>query len=123
MLLVSSPYKFSISSKYGKCILSLLLMMGLLQSCAAMQKKHKLKKEQVVYTMTVADVYPPKEGEDFSTITFYQSQRFYKLPNNADPSYLILLKEARQNKAYVEITRAYEKSDVILKVKKPKKQI
>lgn len=81
-----------------------------------------MKKNVVEYTMTVADVFPPQGDDNFSKVTFYQSQRFYKLPNDANPTYIKLLKEAKQNKTPVTIKRAYEESDVILSVKKPKQE-
>lgn len=69
--------------------------------------------------MTVAAVRTPNSGETFVRISFLQSQRFYKLPNDANPAFLELLKASAQGHTPVVITRANEQSDVILSVRKP----
>ena len=69
--------------------------------------------------MTVAAIRTPGNNETFIRITFLQSQRFYKLPNDANPTYLDLLKESEKEHTPVIIRRAKEESDVILNVRKP----
>jgi hypothetical protein len=82
------------------------------------QKGGKKKKKGVEYTMTVAAIRPANNDEAFITVTFLQSQRFYRLPKNADPVYLQLLKESEKNGVPVVVKRANEKSDIILTVNK-----
>jgi len=76
------------------------------------------KKKGIENTMTVAAIRGSNNNETFIRVTFIQSQRFYKLSNDADPSFLNLLKESEKNHTPVIIKRAKEKSDIILSVKK-----
>ncbi len=100
-----------------KSVLGLLFMLLTVPSFSA--PKHKLKKKGVENTMTVAAIRPPVSSETFVRVTFLQSQRFYKLPNDANPNYLALLKESEKSHTPVVIKRAKEESDVILSVRKP----
>jgi len=68
--------------------------------------------------MTVAAIRPANNDETFVRVTFNESQRFFKLPNDANPKYLELLKESEKNKTPVIIKRANEGSDIILEVGK-----
>lgn len=82
-------------------------------------KKHKQQhKKGVEYSMTVAAIRPVNNDETYITIIFNESARFYKLPKNANPAYLDLLKESEKNKTRVLVGRVREESDVILSVKK-----
>ena len=75
----------------------------------------------VTHVMTVASVRPANSSETFVEVTFSESQRFYKLPNDANPKYLQLLKASEKNQSPVIVSRANEMSDVILSVAKAKK--
>ena len=81
--------------------------------------RHKTKKKGVEDTMTVAAIRPPNNGETFVKVTFLRSQMFYKLPNDADPAYLMLLKASEKDHSPVIVKRAKVESDVILSVRKP----
>jgi hypothetical protein len=85
-------------------------------SCFA-TKGHKKKAGPVEQAMTVAAIRPPQTGETSSKITFLQSQRFYKLPGDADPKYMSLLRASEQKHTAVIIVRENESSDVILSVR------
>lgn len=100
-----------------KCMLILFFLVCALQSCEAM-KGNKKQTKNVAQIMTVAAIRAANPNDTFIRVTFSQSQRFYKLPNDADPAYLKLLKESVKNNTPVIITRAGEKSDVILSVEK-----
>ena len=82
-------------------------------SCAA--SPAKMQPSKLEQTMTVARISAAKDN--FIQVAFLQSQRFYKLPNDADPSFLVLLKESEKNNSPVMVTRADEYSDIILMVK------
>ena len=99
-------------------MLSLLFLAGTLQT-HAFQKHHKTKKNFVEHTMTVAGIRPAEHSETFITVFFLESARFYKLPKNAKPVYLELLKESERQHSPVLVKRAKEESDEILSVKKP----
>jgi hypothetical protein len=86
-------------------------------SCAT-QKKHA-KKKGVVHTMTVLEVQPPRKDETYIEVSFRISQRIYKLPKNANPKYLELLKQSEREHTPVMVWRAKEESDVIVTVEKP----
>jgi hypothetical protein len=101
------------------CLLSLFFVTITLQSNAAM-KSHKKKAKGVENAMTVAAIRPANTDETFVKVTFNQSQRFYKLPNDSNPKYLELLKESEKKNIPVIIKRASEQSDIILEVKASK---
>jgi hypothetical protein len=82
-------------------------------------KGHKTKKNNVTNTMIVAAIRAANPKDTFVRVTFFQSQRFFKLPNNANPNYFKLLKESEKNNTPVIVKRANEESDVILSVEKP----
>ena len=69
--------------------------------------------------MTVAAIRVANPKDTFAKVTFFQSQRFFKLPNDASPNYLKLLKESEKNNTPVIVKRVSEESDVILSVEKP----
>jgi hypothetical protein len=69
--------------------------------------------------MTVLEVGAPVNDEPFIRIIFRVSQRIYKLPKDANPKYLDLLKESQHSHIPVLVRRAKEESDVILSVEKP----
>ncbi|MCW3122440.1 MAG: hypothetical protein JWQ38_1932 [Flavipsychrobacter sp.] len=100
-------------------LLSLLLLCLSLHSCA-LAKGKKAKKKGVVHAMTVAAIRPENKGDAFVRVSFLQSARFYKLPNNANPEYMILLKESLSTHTPVLVERAKEESDVIVSVTKQK---
>lgn len=117
---IKSMYKkFRISSTCSTCMLSLLLLLGTLQACATGKHK-KAKGKPVEYALTVAAIRPANNDQTFVKVSFNESQRFYKLPNNADPAYIDLLKESEKNHTPVLVKRANEYSDVILRVRKKK---
>jgi len=66
--------------------------------------------------MTVAAIRPAGNDQAFIQVSFYESQRFYKLPKDANPAYIKLLTESERRKTTVTIKRASEYSDVILTV-------
>jgi hypothetical protein len=82
-------------------------------------KGYKTKKNTVTDTMTVAAIRAANPNETFVKVTFFQSQRFFKLPNDANPDYLNLLKESEKNNTPVVVKRENQESDVLLSVKKP----
>lgn len=95
-------------------LLSLFLLAVSLQLYAA-PKKHK-KNKGVENTMTVVGFREPAPGEEFMTVMFARSARFYRLPIKSDPKYLKLLKASEHNHTPVLIKRAEEKSDIIIGV-------
>ncbi len=68
--------------------------------------------------MTVAGIRPPIGEEPYIAVTFNESARFYRIPKNAAPEYLDLLRESEKNHTPVLVKRANEYSDIILRVKK-----
>ena len=96
-----------------------LLFMAFTNSATAAQKKHAPKKKGVVQSVTVLEVGAPVNDDPFIRIIFRVSQRIYKLPKDANPKYLDLLKESMHNHTPVQVRRAKEESDVILSVEKP----
>jgi hypothetical protein len=86
---------------------------------AASKKNQKKKKKGVENVMTVAAIRPGKD-QAFIKVTFLESQRFYKLPNDSNPVYIDLLKASEKNKTAVVIKRIDEHSDVILSVQQKK---
>ena len=107
-----------ISPTYLIGLLGLLFCVFIFQYAGATQR-HKGKRKRVENTMTVAAIRTPGNNETFIRITFLQSQRFFKLPNDANPAYLNLLKESEKDNTPVIVKRAKEESDVILSVRKP----
>lgn len=99
-------------------MLGLLFLVFTFHYCSATQR-HKTKRKGVENTMTVAAIRASNNNETFIRVTFLQSQRFYKLPNDANPAYLKLLQESEKEHTPVIIKRAKEESDVILSVRKP----
>lgn len=87
----------------------------------AVQKKHPGDKRGVVNTMTVLRVGPPEKDVTYISILFRVSQRVYKLPKDANPAYLRLLRESERNHTPVLVRRTSEESDVIFSVGKPEK--
>ena len=83
-------------------------------------KGHKKKKKTATYSLTVAAIRSANDEEAFMRVTFLQSARFYKLPKDANPGYLQLLKESELNHSPVIVERATEESDIIVSVKKVK---
>jgi len=101
---------------YLLCTLVCLLLWGSPYADAAM-KGHK-KKKTVSHKLTVAAIRPANNEDTFLRISFLQSARFYKLPKDANPMYLQLLKESMQTHNEVTVERATEESDVIVSVAK-----
>ena len=110
--------KSFINSTCCLCMLGLLFM-AIPNPANAGQKKHASKKKGVVQSMTVLEVGAPVNDEPSIRIIFRVSQRIYKLPKDANPKYLDLLKESAQKHTPVLVRRAKEESDVILSVEKP----
>jgi len=111
------PKKYSINSIVSFCLLSLLFLVNTSDTIA---KGHKKKNKGVENTMVVAGIRTANPGDTFVRVTFNESQRFYKLPNDANPHYMELLKQSEKNQTAVIVTRAKEESDIILEVKKAK---
>ena len=68
--------------------------------------------------MTVAIIRPAEYK--FIPVNFLESARFYKLPMDANPAFLELLKASEHNHIQVLVKRADEKSDIILSVERLK---
>jgi hypothetical protein len=117
MSIINTRLNKSIKSAYRTGVLILLLLALGLQSCAAFAQRKK-KRKQLETTMTVVAIRPAAKDETFCTVIFSQSARFYKLPNNANPAYLELLKKSEQTKTPITILRTNDESDMILGVKK-----
>lgn len=111
--------RFFINSTSLRWLLGLLFMVSALHSDAII-KGHKKHSKGVEKTMRVVAIQPASSNEPFLTVIFSESQRFYKLPNDANPKYLELLKASAHDHTLVTIKRASEESDVIISVKKAK---
>jgi hypothetical protein len=85
---------------------------------AAIQKKHLAANKGVVNNMIVISIAPPEKDMPYFSVIFRISQRSYKLPNDANPRYLKLLKESEKKHTPVLVRRAREESDVIVSVEK-----
>lgn len=94
-----------------------MLLVISLHSCAA-QKKHKAKHKRVEYSLTVAAIRPANNDDAYITVTFLESARFYRLPKDANPAYLELLKGSEKDHKPVLVRRREETSDIIISVKK-----
>ncbi len=68
--------------------------------------------------MTVAAIRPPQGDDAYIEVTFNESARFYRIPKNATPEYLDLLRASEKNSTPVLVKRANEYSDIILRVRK-----
>ena len=86
----------------------------------AIQKRVSADKKGVVYSMTVLEVGPPDKNVTYINVIFRVSQRVYKLPTDANPEYLRLLKESEKYHTAVLVRRVKEESDVIVSVERPK---
>lgn len=109
------------SSAARICLLSFLLLAIAFAPASAMAKKKKKKntgKEPVEYALTVAQVRPAQPGDQYAEVTFLESARFYRLPRNADPAFLELLKKSQDEHIQVLVKRANEYSDIITRVRK-----
>lgn len=112
----SSNKKRFLSPTCLRVLLGLLLVAGAFQADAG--HRHKKKAKGIETTMTVVAIRPPKDNETFVRVSFTPSQRFYKLPNDANPAYLELLKASEKDHTPVIIRRAKEESDIILSVRR-----
>jgi hypothetical protein len=109
--------KTLINSTRYICLLSLLFIAFSFHSIAA-TKHHKVTKQGVIHSMTVIDVGPLADDAHNLGVIFRISQMKYKLPKDANPEYLRLLKESEKNHTPVLVERATEQSNVIISVKK-----
>lgn len=89
-----------------------------LPSCAGTRKKKNTGKRPVEYALTVAAIRPAQPTDQYIEISFNESARFYRLPRNADPSYIELLQRSQKESKPVLVKRANEYSDVIMRVRK-----
>lgn len=91
-------------------------------SCALVQKKKTKNngKTPVEYALTVAAINQPAGNEAYIEVSFNESARFYRIPKNAAPEYLELLKMSEATNTPVLVKRANEYSDIILRVRKKK---
>ena len=71
----------------------------------------------VSYKLTVANIDAGQNAR-YAVITFYQSQRFYKLPKHSAKyaAYFQLLKHSQKTKMPIYVYRRTEYSDTITKV-------
>jgi hypothetical protein len=99
-------------------MLGLLFLLSSLTSCAIQKKKKNDGTKPVEYSLTVAAIRPPVGNEPYIEVSFNESARFYRIPKNAAPAYLELLRESEKNSTPVLVKRANEYSDIILRVKK-----
>ena len=79
------------------------------------QKPHQPR--YLCYNLTVASI-DIRQNTHYAVITFYQSQRFYKLPRHSVKyrAYFQLLKYSQKTKTPVYVYRRTEYSDTIAKV-------
>jgi hypothetical protein len=91
-------------------------------SCALVQKKKvdNNGKVPVEYALTVAAINPPAGNDAYIEVNFDESARFYRIPKNAAPEYLELLRMSEKTNTPVLVKRANEYSDIILRVRKKK---
>lgn len=101
-------------------MLSLLFIVLFSQSCAIFKPKKKNGMESVEYALTVAGIRPAGGEDAYIEVFFNESARFYRLPKNATPEYLTLLRMSEKEQVPVMVKRANEYSDIILRVKKKK---
>lgn len=92
-------------------VLCLLFAAVMLCSCVTV----KISRE-----MTVAAIREKNPGDHFTRVTFSESQRFYKLPDDADPAYMQLLQESQKNNTPVVVSTDKKHDDVIVGVKRKK---
>lgn len=78
--------------------------------------KHHRRKKGVVYSMTALAVRKDNNEVRYYSVVFRVSQRIYKLPEDADPRYLELLRESEKHHTPVWVERTDEMSDVIIRV-------
>ncbi len=71
--------------------------------------------------MIVANIRTENPSDNFITVCFLESARFYKLSKKSKPAYLQLLKESEKKQMPVLISRTDEKSEEIIKVQALKK--
>ena len=102
-------------------MLSLLFLPAVLEGCNS-SKHHRTEKVTskmaVEYPLTVAAMNPAFGEDAYIEVTFNESARFYKIPKNAAPEYLRLLKKSKEEQIPVLVKRASESSDMILTVRK-----
>ena len=94
-----------------------LFFMATFSVAKPLQKNHP---KYVENKMTVLAIRPAGNDETYINVVFRISQRIYKLPKDADPKFLDLLKVSAKNHTPVIIQRANEASDIILRVQPAK---
>jgi hypothetical protein len=99
-------------------LVSLFFLTTVTQSCALQKNKKKMGGDQVEYALTVAAIRPAAGEDAYIEVIFNESARFYRLPRNAAPEYLELLRESEKKSMPVLVKRANEYSDIILRVKR-----
>lgn len=100
-------------------MLSLFFLLISIQSCSA--HKGGRSKKMVEKQMTVANIRTENPSDNFITVCFLESARFYKLSKKSKPVYLQLLRESEKKQMPVLVSRTDEKSEEIIKVQPLKK--
>jgi|GEM_PF-3218134 len=119
MPLIQMWLKNIVSRIAGTPVLCLLFALSICASCMGTKKKKVNDgKHPVEYALTVAAIHPASATDQYIEVTFNESARFYRLPRNANPSWISLLEESQKNSTPVLVKRANEYSDIIIRVRK-----
>lgn len=122
MSIKKSFSKLFVNSTCTTYMLGLFFLAIAFPSCALVQKKKvdNNGKVPVEYALTVAAINPPAGNDAYIEVNFNESARFYKIPKNAAPEYLELLRMSEKTNTPVLVKRANEYSDIILRVRRKK---
>jgi hypothetical protein len=121
MSIVKSFKTFFTNSTCFSYMLGLFFLIIAFPSCALVQKKKVNNgKVPVEYALTVAAINQPAGNDAYIEVSFNESARFYRIPKNAAPEYLELLRMSEKTNTPVLVKRANEYSDIILRVRKKK---
>ncbi len=122
MSIKKSFSKLFVNSTCTTYMLGLFFLAIAFPSCALVQKNKvdNNGKVPVEYALTVAAINPPAGDDAYIEVNFNESARFYKIPKNAAPEYLELLRMSEKTNTPVLVKRANEYSDIILRVRRKK---